>query len=351
MNKINKSIFVIWLFIFLGFFIIVWFGSAFMHKVAERDPKAAFMQGKQLYSQGKMNEAYRKFQITVKSEPTNYLAYYYLAKLSWQKNNAEQTLVMLRKYHHNHLGYIIPDTVNHDLISLCQEVAQYYISQQDWSNARMAYDIAGNSVNNIAEYLQQLEAQYTISSETTKRNKIWPQGIAITLENFESTQVPVLTRWVTNPSASIENHQIVQTPIHSGKQAELLKINYATAGPDYWAKNVYILLQAPLAIRAYVTGKSSTRVQLIANMRFATTRPEQKVGVTGACFSSEAILNENQWVPLIIPDVYTKAMQIAKDPSGIYNPQSIQLEMIAINTFGNDCELYLDDIEVYLPKS
>ncbi|MFB3896713.1 MAG: tetratricopeptide repeat protein [bacterium] len=346
-----RSIYLIWLYIFAGFLFIVWFGSRVMHKIAESDPKVAFIQGKQFYEQGKTENAMRKFMIAVQSEPNNYLSYYYLAKLYWQKNDAVNTLGMLKKYSQNHPGILISETVNQDLVPLCKQVATYYITQQNWINAREAYDIAGNSVNNVAEYLQQLQAQYTVSSETTIRNKIWPQGIGVTLEDFENTNVPVLHRWVINPTASIDINTIVHNPVYCGNGSERLKIRYTTAGPDYWAKDVYILLQSPLAIRVFITGNSSTRVQLIANMRFAKTRPEQKIGPTGACFSEVTNLTENQWIPLTIPDIYAKAIQITKDPSGNYSSRQIQLEMVAVNTLGNDCDFYIDNIEVYLPKS
>jgi len=345
-----KSILLIWLFIFIGCIIIVWFGSTFMRRVAENDPKAAFYQGKQFYTQGKKEDAMQKFQIAIQSDPANYLAYYYLAKLYWQKNDAEQSLTMLEKYNQNRLGYIIPESISQDLSSLCEQVAKYYISQQNWANARFAYDIAGNSMINVAEYLKRLEQQYQPSNVAGIRDKLWPQGIAVSLENFELAKFSVLSRWVSNPSASIEDHRIVQTPVHNGKQSELLKIKYTTAGPDYWTKNVYLVLQSPLSIRAYVTGKQNTRCQLVANLRYAKSTPEQKVGPTGACFSNEIMLTENQWVPIVIPDVYAEALRIGKDSRFNYNTSLIQLEMVAINTFGNDCEIYLDDIEVCLPK-
>ncbi|MDI6783292.1 MAG: hypothetical protein QME64_04245, partial [bacterium] len=326
------------------------FGIAFMHEVAESDPKAAFQEGKRLYTLGKKEEATQKFLIVLETDSTNYFAYAYLAKLNWEKKALNHTLDYLQGFHRARFGYLIPEPLALELITICEAVAQEELRQKNWARARTAFDLAGNIAPDMAGYLRFLASQYSADSLRSVRDALWPNGIAVTLEDFENTTLPVLKRWVTNPSATVESHTIVRNPVHRGNNAELLKIRYTSAGPDYWSKNVYLLLQAPLAIRAYVTGKPNTRCQLVANMRFAKSRPEQKIGPTGACFSNEVMLKENQWVPLIIPDVYAKAMDIAKQPSGFYNPRSIQLEMIAVNTFGNDCELYIDDIEAFLPK-
>lgn len=350
-SQVNyKSIFVIWLFIFFGFVIIIWFGSAFMRKINESDSRAAYIQGKQLYEQGKKQEAFQKFLIAIENDTTNYQAYFYLSKLSWENQQPEQTLLYLYQFQHLRSGYIVPEDIAREVDSVCQKVAQYYIEKRNWQHARLAYDIAGNITFDISGYLKNLEKQFAESGIKSVRDSIWPDGIAVTLEDFENTTVPVLKRWVTNPSATIDSNSIVHNPVHRGNNAELLKIRYTSSGPDYWAKNVYIALQKPLALRAYVMGKQNTRCQLVANMRFAKSRPEQKVGPTGACFSNGIFFTEPKWMPLVIPDIYKEAMKIAKDPSGLYNPQTIQLEMVAINTFGNDCDLYLDDIEVFLPQ-
>jgi tetratricopeptide (TPR) repeat protein len=347
-----KSILIIWLFLFIGFIIIVWFGVSLMRQVAAGDPKAAYVEGKRLYDQGKKAAAFKKFLTAVENDTTNFQAYFYLGKLSWEKKEPEQTVAYLRQFQKTRFGYIVPGDIAQNVTDICQQVGGYYIEQQNWQNARLAYDIAGNIAFDVCGYLQNLEKQFDDPVLITARNKIWPDGIAVTLEDFENSTQPVLRRWITNPAGTIESHTIVHNPVHRGNNAELLKIRYTSAGPDYWAKNTYIVLQAPLAIRVYVTGKQNTRCQLVANMRYAKSRPEQKMGLTGACYSNEVILTKNQWIPLIIPDVYTIAMNIARDPRWQYryNPKLIQLETIGINTFSNDCELYIDDIEVYLPQ-
>jgi len=345
-----KSIFIIWLFIFFGFFILLWFGIAFMREVAARNPQAAFQEGKRLYTLGKKDEATQKFLIALETDSTNYFAYAYLAKLSWEKKEVDRTINYLQGFHRTRFGYLIPEQSAQELVSTCEAVAQEYIREKNWSRARTAFDLAGNIAPDMTRYLRSLETQYAADSLRSVRDALWPNGIAVTLEDFESVSAPQLTRWVTNPSASIESHILVHDPIHRGNTAEYLKIRYTSAGNDNWSKQVYLILQSPLSVRAYVLGKQKSRCQLIANLRYAKSKPEQKVGPTGACFSPEVNLSENQWIPVTINNVYAEAVKIGKDPRWDYDINGMQLEMIAVNTFGNDCELYIDDIEAFLPK-
>jgi tetratricopeptide (TPR) repeat protein len=238
------------------------------------------------------------------------------------------------------LNHLVQEQATGRTDSLNEEILQEYLKIGDLNAAlgrleesQSIYQYAAVLSNDPLKILRYLYGN--ISQK--EKGEIGNKEPYISLQDFEVVESPQLVPWTHSGGLSLKTKQhILQKEVaHSGQRAEYLAVEYdldPSIGEnvyDYWAIPIKIPKpDFPVGIRAFIRGKKGQDAQicLVINYIFP--------GDSGASRSEIFKIDEN-WKALTFRDLNTS------------HPGVYLYDKIGINTFGNNTELFIDDIQIF----
>ncbi|MCX7918592.1 MAG: tetratricopeptide repeat protein [bacterium] len=349
MKKLNlNGILIIWLFLLIGFLIIVFWGSIYMRQIALSDPKVAVIRGKELFKNGQILPAIYSFEKAIQINPEDREAYFYLGKLYYLQKKYTRTLDMFYRFQQIRPTHVDWVSFREEMQTICWSIASVYVVEKKWVEAEDAYSLGAMLSCDPIASLATLKQMANQSFLKPWKNILWNgHDVFVTVENFERTSVPVFDRWVKNNTAVIKTHTLSSTLSYRGQKSELFSIEYNEQNPDLWGKVVFLPFTHPVGVRMFVYANKESVVQLVVSFRYEKTEPQAKYGPEAGGISAVIRLQPKVWTKIEANDLYQQAVATALNPVNQWSTKNMVMEVIGINTLGVNCEIFIDDIQLY----
>ncbi len=220
------------------------------------------------------------------------------------------------------------------------QLGMLFVRDKRYEKGKNAFNLAAHTGNRFGPVLVRLREEFRKDEWRSVTEELWGEAVFVAVYDFERG-MPKLLEWAGNVHLLQHQQSLVKSGAHSGDYAAYLEADYQhqeVSPYHYWKIPFQADLNHPIGLRVFLRNKIGWkgRVALLAGIDYKHT--------SGVLRSSGKIVNK-EWVLLTIEDLFAETRK-----SSLFVRSSIPtLVLIGLDTHGETCRLFIDDLQFYLP--